>query len=78
MVPLGGARSVAGSAAAGAEGMALGLLGDLVGHEARDLLARTGLLLERGELGVWLIGERGAMLLRGRGRRTGLLVRADR
>lgn len=70
VVPLGSERSSAGEADYDAEGMALGLLGDLVGHEARELLAETGLVLERGELGVWLVGERGAMLVRGRGRRT--------
>ncbi len=70
VVPLGSERSAAGSAEAGAERMALGLLGDLVGHEARELLGETGLVLERGELGVWLVGERGAMLIRGRGLRT--------
>lgn len=70
VVPLGGARSSAGTAAPGAEHVALGLLGDLVDHEARDLVTRTGLLLERGELGVWLLGERGAMLIRSGGRRT--------
>jgi hypothetical protein len=48
------------------ERTALGLLGDLVGHEARDLHARTGLVLERGALGVWLVGEAGALLVRGR------------
>jgi len=70
VVPLGGERSAAGASPEGAERMALGLLGDLVGHEARSLVAQTGLLLERGELGVWLLGERGAMLVRSRGRRT--------
>jgi len=49
---------------------ALGLLGDLVGHDARALHARTGLVLERGALGVWLVGEAGALLVRGRGRRV--------
>jgi hypothetical protein len=49
-----------------AEATALGLLGDLVGHEARDLHARTGLVRERGALGVWLVGEAGALLVRGR------------
>ncbi|MDA0180954.1 hypothetical protein OJ997_11665 [Solirubrobacter phytolaccae] len=49
-----------------AERTALGLLGDLVGHEARELHARTGLVLERGALGVWLVGEAGALLVRGR------------
>ena len=51
---------------AAAEATALGLLGDLVGHEARELHARTGLVLERGSLGVWLVGEAGALLVRGR------------
>jgi hypothetical protein len=53
-----------------AEQTALGLLGDLVGHEPRDLHARTGLVLERGRLGVWLLGEAGAVLVRPGGRRT--------
>ena len=47
-----------------AEATALGLLGDLVGHDARDLHARTGLVSERGALGVWLVGEAGALLIR--------------
>ncbi len=51
-----------------AERTALGLLGDLVGHDARSLHARTGLVMERGRLGVWLVGEAGALLVRGRGR----------
>jgi hypothetical protein len=52
------------------ERTALGLLGDLVGHEARDLHARTGLVLERGALGVWLVGEAGALLVRPGGHRV--------
>ena len=48
-----------------AEATALGLLGDLVSHEARALHARTGLVLERGAFGVWLVGEAGALLVRG-------------
>lgn len=52
-------------AADGPERVALGLLGDLVGHEARELHGRTGLVLERGRLGVWLLGEAGALLVRG-------------
>jgi hypothetical protein len=51
-----------------AERTALGLLGDLVGHEARELHAQTGLVLERGRLGVWLVGEAGALLVRPGGR----------
>jgi hypothetical protein len=57
-------------AGAGAEATALGLLGDLVGHEARELHARTGLVPERGSLGVWLVGEAGALLVRPGGRRV--------
>jgi hypothetical protein len=57
-------------AGAGPERTAVGLLGDLVGHEARELHARTGLVLERGALGVWLIGEVGAVLVRPGGRRV--------
>jgi hypothetical protein len=57
-----------GRAGQGAERRAVGLLGDLVGHEARDLHARTGLVLERGRLGTWLVGEAGALLLHGRRR----------
>lgn len=52
-----------------AERIALGLLGDLLGHEERELLAETGLAMERGRLGVWLLGEQGAMLVRPGGRR---------
>ena len=54
----------------GSERTALGLLGDLLGHEARELHARTGLALERGRLGVWLVGEAGALLVRPGGRRV--------
>jgi hypothetical protein len=57
-------------AGAQAERTALGLLGDLVGHEARDLHARTGLIVERGRLGAWVVGEAGAVLVSARGRRT--------
>lgn len=52
------------------ERTALGLLGDLLGHEARALHARTGLALERGALGTWLVGEAGALLVRPGGRRV--------
>ncbi len=60
-----------GRAGDGPERRALGLLGDLVGHDARELHAKTGLVLEPGRLGTWLVGEAGALLLRGaRGRRA--------
>ena len=45
------------------EPVAQGLLGDLLGHDARDLQRRTGLAMERGGMGVWLVGEAGALLL---------------
>jgi hypothetical protein len=54
----------------GPEQRSVGLLGDLVGHEARELHARTGLVLEPGKLGPWLVGEAGAVLLHGRRRRA--------
>jgi hypothetical protein len=53
-------------AGAAAERTALGLLGDLVGHEAREVHAATGLVPERGHLGVWVVGEAGALLVCGR------------
>jgi hypothetical protein len=70
-----------------AERRALGLLGDLLGHERRELCARTGLALQRGAFGAWLIGPAGALLVRPGGRRVqcycvrvaeGDLPRADR
>ena len=57
-------------AAADPERRSVGLLGDLVGHEARELHAQTGLVLEPGRLGTWLVGEAGAVLLHGRRRRA--------
>jgi hypothetical protein len=53
-----------------AEARSVGLLGDLVGHEARALHAQTGLVLERGRLGAWLVGPAGALLVRPGGRRV--------
>lgn len=53
-----------------ANSVALGLLADLLGHRARELHVRTGLVLERGQLGVWLVGEAGALLVRPGGRRV--------
>ena len=46
-----------------AEPMAQGLLADLLGHDERDLQRATGLALERGALGTWLVGEAGALLV---------------
>jgi hypothetical protein len=59
-----GARNTA------AEPTAQGLLGDLLGHRERELQRRTGLALERGRLGVWLVGEAGALLVVAGGRRV--------
>ena len=53
-----------------AEPIAQGLLADLLGHEERDLQRRTGLAMQRGELGVWLVGEAGALLVTPRARRV--------
>ncbi len=50
-------------AAAEPERRSVGLLGDLVDHDARELHAATGLVLEPGRLGTWLVGEGGALLL---------------
>ena len=57
-------RSAAG------EPVAQGLLADLLGHDERVLQRETGLVLERGELGVWLLGEGGALLVSPGGRRV--------
>jgi hypothetical protein len=61
--PLGDPDGVAGR-------KALGLLGDLVGHESRELLVQTGLALERGRLGAWLVGQEGAILVPPGGQRV--------
>jgi hypothetical protein len=63
-------RPKASRAPADAEARSVGLLGDLVGHEARALHAQTGLVLERGRLGAWLVGPAGALLVRPGGRRV--------
>jgi hypothetical protein len=53
-----------------AELVAQGLLGDLLGHDERELQRKTGLAMERGLLGIWLVGEAGALLVRPGGRRV--------
>ncbi len=52
------------------EPVAQGLLGDLLGHHQRELHCRTGLAMERAQLGVWLVGEAGALLVTPGGRRV--------
>jgi hypothetical protein len=71
-VAIGSARSAARlpDANAAAERVALGLLGDLLGHRQRELVARTGMALHPGRLGVWLLGEQGALLVRPGGGRV--------
>jgi hypothetical protein len=59
-----------GTGSEGPERVAQGFLGDLLGHDARGLQRRSGLALERGELGVWLVGEGGALLFAPGGRRV--------
>jgi hypothetical protein len=44
------------------EPVAQGFLADLLGHDARELQRDTGLVLERGSFGTWLIGEAGGIL----------------
>lgn len=67
-----GARGVKpiGEAEDGPARAALGLLGDLVGHDARELLTETGLAHQKGRLGAWLVGQEGAILVRPGGRRV--------
>jgi hypothetical protein len=61
-----GARGVKplGEPETAADRAALGLLGDLVGHESRALIDETGLAREHGRLGTWLVGQEGAILVR--------------
>jgi hypothetical protein len=73
VVPIGSEKSAARRARSveGPERVALGLLGDLLGHDERELMTRTGLALQRGRMGVWLVGEEGAMLVRSGGAHPG-------
>jgi hypothetical protein len=58
------------AANSGSERVAQGLLGDLLGHDERELQRETGLAMERGGLGTWLVGEAGALLLPPGGKRV--------
>jgi hypothetical protein len=53
-----------------AERTAQGFLGDLLGHEERALHRLTGLAVEPGRLGTWVVGERGAALVTAGGSRV--------
>jgi hypothetical protein len=52
------------------EPVAQGFLADLLGHDARELQRQSGLALERGKLGHWLVGEAGGILFMPGGRRV--------
>jgi hypothetical protein len=52
------------------ERTAMGLLGDLLDNGPRTLLTRTGLVLEEGRLGAWVVGQAGAVLVRPGGHRV--------
>jgi hypothetical protein len=41
------------------------LLEDLINDQVSSLLAETGLVVEPGQLGCWIVGEAGAVLVRG-------------
>ncbi|HYH60335.1 MAG TPA: hypothetical protein VD766_00565 [Solirubrobacterales bacterium] len=66
VVAMGSEKSAAsgGGEATGPEKVALGLLADLVGRSGIDVLRTSGLAPYRGELGLWLVGEQGAFLVR--------------
>jgi hypothetical protein len=53
-----------------AESRALGMLADLVDGPAYELVQSSGLVLEGGGLGIWLVGETGALLVRPGARRV--------
>ena len=72
------ARRTPASSGHPAEAAAMGLLGDLLTHQARELRVRTGLAIERGCFGIWLLGEAGAVLVRpGAGRALCYCVKAS-
>ena len=66
VVAIGSERSAASrnGEGTGPERVALGLLADLVGRDGIDLVRESGLAPFRGELGFWLVGEQGALLIR--------------
>src|SRR2546423_9688755 len=53
-----------------AESRALGMLTDLIDRSAYELHERSELVLERGQLGMWLVAESGALLVRPGGQRV--------
>ncbi len=47
-----------------------GFLADLLDRRQAEVEAATGVVVERGRLGVWVLGEKGALLVRPGGRRV--------
>lgn len=47
-----------------------GFLADLLDRRQAEVEAATGVVVEPGRLGVWVLGEKGALLVRPRGRRV--------
>lgn len=65
VVAIGSERSPASRAGAtGPERVGLGLLADLVGRSGIEAVRASGLAPYSGELGMWLVGEEGALLIR--------------
>jgi len=60
-------RSAAGTES---QELALGMLADLLDRDAFALFIETGLVLEPGALGTWLVAEAGALLIPPSGRRV--------
>jgi hypothetical protein len=63
-----GARVLAGMPVEAGAGR--GLLADLLDREPAAVETSTGAVVERGQLGVWVIADRGALLVRPGGRRV--------
>lgn len=61
-------RPKRGAAGAGPQERALGMLADLLDRDAFALFTETGLVLEPGSLGTWLVAEAGALLIPPSGR----------
>jgi hypothetical protein len=65
-----GARVLALERGRGNDRAGKGLLADLLDRGQAEIEDRSGAVVERGRLGVWVLAERGALLIRPGGRRT--------
>jgi hypothetical protein len=65
-----GARVAAPAASDGTEPPGRGLLADLLDRRPAAIESETGAVVERGRLGVWVVAENGALLVRRGGRRV--------